>query len=81
MSQSQEPPSIQQTAHSGRGSIQQAGHNITTQTTKNILIIPMLIGLTAMGGIAWAIYAGINQQDTPKVEQGSATPAPSTSAP
>lgn len=82
MSNSQKPVLVKQQATGGKGSnIQQAGNNISTQASTNIVLIPILIGMTAMGGIAWAIYAGINHQDNPQVEQVPATQTQTNSTP
>lgn len=44
---------IQQTATAGKNATQ-VGGNMTTRSTTNFVLIPIVIGVLAMGGLAWA---------------------------
>ena len=55
-----------QKANNQGGNLTQAGRDyINTNTTNmNFLISFFIIGVLAMGGLAWAIYAGLNQNSS-----------------
>ncbi|GAB4136464.1 MAG: hypothetical protein Fur0046_10000 [Cyanobacteria bacterium J069] len=64
----------------GGGNVNQAGGNVTTTTTTNYNFVFFIIGLVALGGLAWALNLGniqggnSGQTTAPPVTSPTASP-------